>query len=165
MTSVGGVVTAEGAAQRPVNLLMSGPVAGLIGGIWTGNKAGRPSVITLDVGGTSADIGVAPDGQVRMKHLLDTQVGGYHAMIPMVEIDAIGAGGGSLAYIDEGGMFRVGPRSAGADPGPACYGKGGTLPTATDALVALGRIRNGSLLGGQVKVHGQLANNAIEREL
>lgn len=165
MTSVGGVVTAEGAAQRPVNLLMSGPVAGLIGGIWTGNKAGQPSVITLDVGGTSADIGVAPDGQVRMKHLLDTQVGGYHAMIPMVEIDAIGAGGGSLAYIDEGGMFRVGPRSAGADPGPACYGKGGTLPTATDALVALGRIRNGSLLGGQVKVHGQLADSAIEREL
>ena len=144
---------------------MSGPVAGLIGGIWTGKSTGRPSVITLDVGGTSADIGVAPDGQMRMKHLLDTKVAGYHAMIPMVEIDAIGAGGGSLAYIDAGGMFRVGPKSAGADPGPACYGKGGTQPTATDALVVLGRIGAESRLGGQVQVQRQLAEESVQREL
>ena len=165
MTSVGGVATPEGAMQRPVNLLMSGPVAGLIGGIWTGKKAGSPSVITLDVGGTSADIGVAPDGQMRMKHLLDTQVGGYHAMIPMVEIDAIGAGGGSIAYIDTGGMFRVGPKSAGAEPGPACYGRGGSQPTATDALVVLGRLRPESFLGGRIQLQKQLAEEAIEREL
>ena len=165
MTSVGGVATPQGAMQRPVNLLMSGPVAGLIGGIWTGRTAGSPSVITLDVGGTSADIGVAPDGQTRMKHLLDTQVGGYHAMIPMVEIDAIGAGGGSLAYIDAGGMFRVGPKSAGAEPGPACYGRGGDQPTATDALVVLGRLRPESFLGGRVPLHKRLAEDAIERQL
>ena len=165
MTSVGGVATPQGAMQRPVNLLMSGPVAGLIGGIWTGRTAGSPSVITLDVGGTSADIGVAPDGQTRMKHLLDTQVGGYHAMIPMVEIDAIGAGGGSLAYIDAGGMFRVGPKSAGAEPGPACYGRGGDQPTATDALVVLGRLRPESFLGGRVALHKRLAEDAIERQL
>ena len=165
MTSVGGVATTEGAAYRPVNLLMSGPVAGLIGGIWTGKSTGFPSVITLDVGGTSADIGVAPDGQIRMKHLLDTKVAGYHAMIPMVEIDTIGAGGGSLAYIDAGGMFRVGPKSAGADPGPACYGKGGTQPTATDALVVLGRIRAENFLGGQVQVQRRLAEEAVQREL
>lgn len=165
MTSVGGVATPQGAMQRPVNLLMSGPVAGLIGGIWTGTTAGSPSVITLDVGGTSADIGVAPDGQTRMKHLLDTQVGGYHAMIPMVEIDAIGAGGGSLAYIDAGGMFRVGPKSAGAEPGPACYGRGGDQPTATDALVVLGRLRPESFLGGRVPLHKRLAEDAIERQL
>ena len=165
MTSVGGVATPQGAMQRPVNLLMSGPVAGLIGGIWTGRTSGSPSVITLDVGGTSADIGVAPDGQTRMKHLLDTQVGGYHAMIPMVEIDAIGAGGGSLAYIDAGGMFRVGPKSAGAEPGPACYGRGGDQPTATDALVVLGRLRPESFLGGRVPLHKRLAEDAIERQL
>ena len=165
MTSVGGVATPEGAMQRPVNLLMSGPVAGLIGGIWTGKTAGSPSVITLDVGGTSADIGVAPDSQMRMKHLLDTQVGGYHAMIPMVEIDAIGAGGGSIAHIDAGGMFRVGPKSAGAEPGPACYGRGGDQPTATDALVVLGRLRPESFLGGRIQLQKSLAEAAIEREL
>ena len=126
MTSAGGVMTAESAAEKPVSTLFSGPVAGLIGGIWVGRTAGMPSVISLDVGGTSADIGVAPGGEVRMRHLLDTKVGDYHAMIPMVEMDTIGAGGGSIAYVDAGGIFRVGPRSAGADPGPACYGRGGS---------------------------------------
>ena len=131
--------------QRPVNLLMSGPVAGLIGGIWAARQAGFENVITLDIGGTSADIGVAAGGQLRMRHLLDTKVGDYQAMIPMVDIDTIGAGGGSIAYVDEGGMFRVGPQSAGADPGPACYGRGGTEPTSTDAQVVLGRLRPSGL--------------------
>ncbi len=105
---------------------MSGPVAGLIGGIWAGKGAGHENVVTLDMGGTSADIGVAAGGQLRMRHLLDTKIGDYQAMVPMVDIDTIGAGGGSIAYVDEGGVFRVGPQSAGADPGPACYGRGGT---------------------------------------
>ena len=109
-----------GARSRPVNLLMSGPVAGVVGGIWAGRQAGYDNVITLDVGGTSADIGLAQEGRLRMKHLLDTRVGPYQAMIPMVDVDTIGAGGGSIAYVDQGGIFRVGPRSAGADPGPAC---------------------------------------------
>ena len=126
----------ESAAQRPVNLLMSGPVAGLIGGIWAGRMAGFDNVVTLDIGGTSADIGVAAGGQLRMRHLLDTKIGDYQAMVPMVDIDTIGAGGGSIAYVDQGGVFRVGPQSAGADPGPACYGRGGTLPTSTDAQLA-----------------------------
>ncbi|HJU47402.1 MAG TPA: hydantoinase/oxoprolinase family protein, partial [Gaiellaceae bacterium] len=128
MTSASGVATAEAAVQRPVNLLMSGPVAGVVGGIWAGRQAGYDNVITLDVGGTSADIGLAQDGKLRMKHLLDTKVGPYQAMIPMVDVDTIGAGGGSIAYIDAGGIFRVGPRSAGADPGPAAYDRGGTEP-------------------------------------
>ena len=119
MTSASGVATAEGAIARPVNLLMSGPVAGVVGGIWAGRQAGYENVITLDVGGTSADIGLAQEGRLRMKHLLDTKVGPYQAMIPMVDVDTIGAGGGSIAYVDAGGIFRVGPRSAGADPGPA----------------------------------------------
>lgn len=82
----------------------------------------------------------APSGEMRMRHLLDTRIGEYNAMIPMVDIDTIGAGGGSIAYVDEGGIFRVGPKSAGADPGPACYNQGGDLPTSTDAHVLLGRI-------------------------
>jgi 5-oxoprolinase (ATP-hydrolysing) len=103
--------------------------------------AGFDSVVTLDMGGTSADIGVAAGGQLRMRHLLDTKVGDYQAMVPMVDIDTIGAGGGSIAYVDDGGVFRAGPQSAGADPGPACYGRGGTEPTSTDAQLVLGRLR------------------------
>ncbi len=148
MTSASGVATPEAAVQRPVNLLMSGPVAGVVGGIWAGKQAGYDNVITLDVGGTSADIGLAQDGRLRMKHLLDTRVGPYQAMIPMVDVDTIGAGGGSIAYVDQGGIFRVGPRSAGADPGPAAYDRGGTEPTATDAMVNLGWLQPEAFLGG-----------------
>jgi 5-oxoprolinase (ATP-hydrolysing) len=165
MTSAGGVMTGQSAAEKPVSTLFSGPVAGLIGGIWVGRAAGHPSVISLDVGGTSADIGVAPEGEVRMRHLLDTRVGDYHAMIPMVEMDAIGAGGGSIAYVDAGGMFKVGPRSAGADPGPACYGRGGSEPAATDCLLVLGRIPHTGLLGGRVPVDVDAAREAIRVNL
>ena len=118
MTSASGVATAQGAVERPVNLLMSGPVAGVVGGIWVGRQAGFDNVITLDVGGTSADIGLAQDGTLRMKHLLDTRVGPYQAMIPMVDVDTIGAGGGSIAYVDGGGIFRVGPALGRRRPGP-----------------------------------------------
>ena len=136
MQSSGGTVGARAASAKPVSLLMSGPVAGLIGGIWAGRMAGHEDVITLDMGGTSADIGVAPGGELRMRHLVDTTVAGYQAMMPMVDVDTIGAGGGSIAYVDRGGIFRVGPESAGADPGPACYGRGGEEPTSTDAQLA-----------------------------
>jgi N-methylhydantoinase A/oxoprolinase/acetone carboxylase beta subunit len=156
------VVTAEGATQRPVNLLMSGPVAGVVGGIWAGRQAGYENVITLDAGGTSADIGLAQGGALRMKHLLDTRVGPYQAMIPMVDVDTIGAGGGSIAYIDDGGIFHVGPRSAGADPGPAAYDRGGTEPTATDAMVNLGWLLPDAFLGGAMKLRADLASKAYE---
>ena len=162
MQSSGGMATAGSAAQRPVNLLMSGPVAGLIGGIWAGRMAGFDNVVTLDIGGTSADIGVAAGGQLRMRHLLDTKIGDYQAMVPMVDIDTIGAGGGSIAYVDQGGVFRVGPQSAGADPGPACYGRGGTLPTSTDAQLVLGRLRSDrGLLGGAMELDRDLAEQAV----
>jgi 5-oxoprolinase (ATP-hydrolysing) len=163
MQSSGGMATVESATQRPVNLLMSGPVAGLIGGIWAGKMAGFDSVVTLDMGGTSADIGVAAGGQLRMRHLLDTKVGDYQAMVPMVDIDTIGAGGGSIAYVDAGGVFRVGPQSAGADPGPACYGRGGAEPTSTDAQLLLGRLRpERGLLGGEMALDVELARTAME---
>jgi N-methylhydantoinase A len=165
MTSAAGVATPEGAIQRPVNLLMSGPIAGVVGGIWTGRASGEPNVITLDVGGTSADIGLAQDGKLRMKHLLDTKVGPYQAMIPMADVDTIGAGGGSIAYVDAGGIFRVGPRSAGADPGPAAYDRGGTEPTATDALITLGWLRPELFLGGRIALREDLARKAVEEHI
>src|ERR671938_464642 len=162
MTSASGVATPAAAVARPVNLLMSGPVAGVVGGIWAGRQAGYDNVITLDVGGTSADIGLAQEGRLRMKHLLDTKVGPYQAMIPMVDVDTIGAGGGSIAYVDAGGIFRVGPQSAGADPGPACYGRGGTEPTSTDAQLLLGRLRaDRGLLGGGMRLDVELAADAM----
>ena len=157
MTSAAGVATPEGAMEKPVNLLMSGPIAGVVGGIWTGRQSNETNVITLDVGGTSADIGLAQDGKLRMKHLLDTKVGPYQAMIPMVDVDTIGAGGGSIAYIDAGGIFRVGPRSAGADPGPVAYDRGGTEPTATDAMIVLGWLRPELFLGGKMELREDLA--------
>jgi N-methylhydantoinase A/oxoprolinase/acetone carboxylase beta subunit len=162
MTSASGVATAEAAVERPVTLLMSGPVAGVVGGIWAGRQAGYDNVITLDVGGTSADIGLAQEGRLRMKHLLDTKVGPYQAMIPMVDVDTIGAGGGSIAYVDGGGIFRVGPRSAGAVPGPAAYGRGGTEATATDAMVNLGWLLPEAFLGGGMSLDRDLARKAFE---
>jgi N-methylhydantoinase A/oxoprolinase/acetone carboxylase beta subunit len=162
MTSASGVATPEAAVARPVNLLMSGPVAGVVGGIWAGKQAGYENVITLDVGGTSADIGLAQEGRLRMKHLLDTKVGPYQAMIPMVDVDTIGAGGGSIAYVDGGGIYRVGPRSAAADPGPAAYGRGGTEPTATDAMINLGWLLPEAFLGGEMKLRADLARTAFE---
>jgi N-methylhydantoinase A/oxoprolinase/acetone carboxylase beta subunit len=162
MTSASGVATAEAAVERPVNLLMSGPVAGVVGGIWAGKQAGYENVITLDVGGTSADIGLAQEGRLRMKHLLDTKVGPYQAMIPMVDVDTIGAGGGSIAYVDQGGIFRVGPRSAGAVPGPAAYNRGGTESTATDALVNLSWLSPEAFLGGGMELDAGLARQAFE---
>jgi len=165
MTSAGGLVTSRSASETPVSLLTSGVVAGLLGGCAIGKASGFPSVITLDVGGTSADIGVAPDGKLRMKHLLDTRIGDYHAMVPMAEVDIIGAGGGSIAVIDEGGMFRVGPRSAGAMPGPACYNYGGTEPTSTDAMVVMGWLREDSFLSGTMEVVPKLAEDAIRSHI
>ena len=141
MTSSGGMVAPAEAERRPVNLLLSGPVGALIAGIEAALEIGCQNVITLDVGGTSADIGVAPNGEMRMRSLLDTKVGEYDVMTPMADIATLGAGGGSIAWLDEQGMFRVGPHSAGADPGPACYGKGGELPTVTDALLVSGWYR------------------------
>jgi 5-oxoprolinase (ATP-hydrolysing) len=162
MQSSGGMMPVAAASRSPVNLMMSGPVAGLIGGIWAGKMAGYDNVFTLDIGGTSADIGVAAKGQLRMRHLLDTKVGDYQAMIPMVDIDAIGHGGGSIAYIDAGGIFRVGPQSAGADPGPACYGRGGVDPTSTDAQVVLGRLRSDRGLAGGLALKEDLALSAMQ---
>jgi N-methylhydantoinase A len=162
MQSNGGISTVANSRHRPVGLLLSGPAGGVIGGRWTGQACDTGNVITIDIGGTSADISVIQDGELRIKNPRDTEVAGLPVLVPMIDIDAIGAGGGSIAYIDAGGAFRVGPRSAGAVPGPACYGRGGTEPTVTDAQVVLGRLDQEQFLGGDLKIDPALAHQAVE---
>ena len=165
MQSNGGISTIDQSASRPIGLLLSGPAGGVIGGRWTGGHCDTSNVITIDIGGTSADISVIQDGQLRTKNPRDSEVAGLPVLAPMIDIDAIGAGGGSIAYVDVGGAFRVGPRSAGAVPGPACYGRGGTEPTVTDAQVALGRLDPKRFLGGDLSIDKDLAEKAIKEHI
>lgn len=161
MQSSGGMTTFEDGHLSPVNLVLSGPAAGLLGGIDAARRSGFVNMITLDVGGTSADICVAPEGQPRMKHLLDSAIDGYPVMVPMIDIETIGAGGGSISRAEDGRVIRVGPQSAGADPGPAAYGRGGVDATVTDANVALGRLRPEAFLGGRMQLDPELARAAV----
>ncbi len=165
MQSNGGVATVETCTEKAVTILMSGPAGGVIGGRWAGELSGEANIITIDIGGTSADISTIPGGEIKIMNPRDTYVGAYPVLAPMIDLATIGAGGGSIAYIDEGGAFRVGPRSAGADPGPVCYGKGGREPTVTDAQVVLGRLDADKLLGGDLKVDRALAAKAISETL
>jgi N-methylhydantoinase A len=163
MMSSGGVASMRTAAERPVTMLLSGPAAGILGGQWAAGLVGRRRLITFDMGGTSADIGIVTEDGVSEASARDTWVGGYPLLVPMLDVHAIGAGGGSIAYVDEGGAFRVGPRSAGAVPGPAAYGQGGQEPTITDAHVVLGRIDPERFLGGRMKLHREAAVRVIEK--
>jgi N-methylhydantoinase A len=165
MQSNGGISTIDNSSRLPIGLLLSGPAGGVMGGRWTGQNCNSGNVITIDIGGTSADISVIEKGELRVKNPRDTEVAGLPVLVPMIDIDAIGAGGGSIAYIDAGGAFRVGPRSAGAVPGPACYGKGGTEPTVTDAQVVLGRLDIDQFLGGDLRIDDQLSHKAIEEHI
>lgn len=167
MRSNGGVATGESAQDKPVTLLLSGPAAGVLGGAWEGKASERDHLITFDVGGTSADIGiVTPRGFVEAS-ARDTWVAGYPVMVPMIDVHTIGAGGGSIAYVDPGGAFRVGPRSAGSQPGPACYGRhpnpAEAQPTVTDAHMVLGRLSPKFFLGGEMQLYPELAGQAVER--
>ncbi|MGN6872587.1 MAG: hydantoinase/oxoprolinase family protein [Solirubrobacteraceae bacterium] len=163
MMSSGGLASARSAAERPVTLLLSGPAAGILGGRWAGELADRRRLITFDMGGTSADIGIVTEQGVDEASARDTWVGGYPLLVPMLDVHTIGAGGGSIAFVDPAGAFRVGPRSAGATPGPACYGNGGQDPTVTDAHVVLGRIDPDRFLGGQMHLDGDAALAAVAR--
>jgi N-methylhydantoinase A/oxoprolinase/acetone carboxylase beta subunit len=162
MCSNGGVATAATVAQNPVLTLLSGPAAGVLGGAWSGALSGRKQLITFDVGGTSADIGIAIDGRFAEATARDTWIGGFPVLAPMIDIHTIGAGGGSIAYVDEGGAFRVGPKSAGANPGPAAYGKGGVEPTVTDANLVLGRLDPDNFLGGAMALDAAAARRAVD---
>ncbi|MBM3943796.1 MAG: hydantoinase/oxoprolinase family protein [SAR202 cluster bacterium] len=146
MQSSGGSITARLAAEQPVRTILSGPAGGVVGAFYTGVQAGYPDLITLDMGGTSTDVSLCPG---RIKETTAATLGGYPISVPMIEIHTVGAGGGSIARVDSGGALVVGPQSAGADPGPACYGKGDQL-TVTDANLVLGRLRPDQFLGGRL---------------
>jgi N-methylhydantoinase A len=161
MRSNGGLASAESAAERPVTMLMSGPAAGVLGGAWAGSLVGRKRLITFDVGGTSADIAIVTERGVVEASARDSEIAGFPVLVPMIDVHAIGAGGGSIARVDEGGAFRVGPQSAGADPGPAAYGNGGDRPTVTDAHIVLGRLDCDRFLGGRMTLDEEAARRVI----
>ncbi|SMO94608.1 hydantoinase/oxoprolinase family protein [Paracoccus laeviglucosivorans] len=165
MQSNGGVSTVESCARRPIRILMSGPAGGVIGGASEGEMAGTPNIITVDIGGTSADISTIPGGQLKIMNQRDTYVSGYPVLTPMIDLVTIGAGGGSVAFVDEAGAFNVGPRSAGSEPGPACYGRGGEEPTVTDAQIVLGRLDPDMALGGDLRLDAELSRKAVEEKI
>ncbi|MDP6088541.1 MAG: hydantoinase/oxoprolinase family protein, partial [Nitrospinota bacterium] len=148
MQSNGGIMGAETAVEKPILTILSGPAAGVIGGVALANQTGELNTISVDMGGTSFDICLSSQGEVRRTR--ESEIEGFPVKVPTVDIHTLGAGGGSIAWIDAGGALRVGPQSAGADPGPACYGKGGAEPTVTDANLVLGRLNPDRFLGGDM---------------
>ena len=141
--------------------LLSEPAAVVLVVAWTGVLSNRTTLITVCMGGTSADIGIVSDGFFAQASARDTWIAGYPLLVSMIDIHTIGAGGGSIAYADPGGGFRVGPRSAGAIPGPAAYGRGGKQPTVTDANVVLGRLDKDYFLGGEMSLDDTASQQAI----
>ncbi len=162
MGSNGGVATPAMVCERPVSTLLSGPAAGVLGGAWCGALSGYNNLITFDIGGTSADIGIVTDGQFGEATARDTWIAGYPALVPMIDIHTIGAGGGSIAHVDPGGAPKVGPESAGARPGPAAYGHGGEEATVTDAHVTLGRLVPDNFLGGRMTLDAEAAAAVVD---
>lgn len=163
MGSNGGVASSAMVIERPVITLMSGLAAGVLGCSRVASDLERSRLISLDIGGTSADIGVVTDGHFAEASARDTFVAGYPILVPMIDLHTIGAGGGSIASRDPAGAFRVGPESAGAVPGPAAYGAGGTAATVTDANLVLGRLTAGGLLGGDMRLDTAAAEAAVRR--
>jgi N-methylhydantoinase A len=159
MQSRGGLVGAETALERPVRLFLSGPAAGVLGAAAVAEADGITDLIAIDVGGTSSDIALVEGGRpgVRQEMVVD----GYAIRAPTLDVVSIGAGGGSIAWVDSSGGLRVGPRSAGADPGPACYGRGGADATVTDASLMLGYLDPEAFAGGQVRLAPALAARAV----
>ncbi|MGC0272673.1 hydantoinase/oxoprolinase family protein [Pseudactinotalea sp. Z1739] len=158
MKSNGGVLSAEEVVHQPITTVLSGPAAGALGAAVIARRAGFPSVLTLDGGGTSTDVSVVLDGHPALT--TEGHVGPYPSKIPMIDVVTVGAGGGSVAHISPEGTLKVGPRSAGADPGPMCYAQGGTEPTITDAHVILGRIPP-HLLGGEIPLDVESARSGV----
>src|SRR5512145_1503681 len=162
LRSDGGLSSAKSAEDFPVNLLMSGPAGGVTGALWGAVQAGFPNLLTIDVGGTSTDVALIQDGEPRLRR--ETTVGDVTVRASSVDIRTVGAGGGSIAHVPElTKALRVGPQSAGADPGPAAYNKGGTEPTVTDANVVLGYLPEMQRLGGEMVLDRKLAATAVQK--
>ncbi|MCY3772634.1 MAG: hydantoinase/oxoprolinase family protein [Gemmatimonadetes bacterium] len=163
MKSNGGVTSAGQAADHCVHTILSGPAGGVVAGVEIGRRIDRPNLITADMGGTSFDVAMIHEGTIAFAK--NAEIDGLALKAPMMDIHTIGAGGGSIAWIDSGGALRVGPRSAGAAPGPACYQTGGTEPTVTDANLVLGRLSTDSLLGGAITLDPSAARRVIEEKI
>ncbi|MBL8699102.1 MAG: hydantoinase/oxoprolinase family protein [Alphaproteobacteria bacterium] len=161
MQSRGGLMVSEVARQRPVRLFLSGPAAGVIGAQQAGREADIGDLITIDIGGTSSDIALIAGGEALIRP--DGVIDGFPVRVPMVDVNSIGAGGGSIAWLDRAGGLRVGPHSAGSEPGPACYGRGGTQATVTDASVVLGWIDPSFFAGGALALQPDLAREAVRK--
>ncbi len=159
MQSSGGSITATLASTQPVRTILSGPAGGVVASFHVGSLAGYKELITLDMGGTSTDVSLCPG---RIKETTSSSIGGYPIGVPMIEIHTVGAGGGSIARLDQGGALLVGPESAGADPGPVCYGKGEET-TVTDANLVLGRLQPKHFLGGRMALDLDRARDYMER--
>ena len=162
MTSSGGLATPEMIMRHPELTLLSGLVAGANAGLWLASKKKMKNLITLDIGGTSADISIINDGQLNEVSSRNASISGYPVQLPMIDIHTIGAGGGSIARVDAGGGFKVGPESAGASPGPACYNLGGSKPTVTDANLVLGRLLGDRILDGRMTLDSQIAETSLK---
>ena len=160
MQSNGGRLPASAMRRSAVTALYSGPAAGVVGATRQAARAGMKNLITFDMGGTSTDVCLVEDGRPTLAN--ETEIGALPVLTPVLDIVTIGGGGGSIAWIDNGGMLRVGPQSAGADPGPACYGFGGELPTVTDAQVVLGAVRPEAFLGGRMKIDAEAARRSFQ---
>ena len=160
MQSAGGTIGAAQAGEEAVHMLLSGPAGGLAGAQYVGGLANCMRLLSFDMGGTSTDVALLDAGpEAELQLTSEGRIGHYPVGVPMVDMHTIGAGGGSIAQIDAGGLLQVGPESAGADPGPACYGRGGQQATVTDANLVLGRLRSDAFLGG----HMQLDENAAKQ--
>src|SRR5439155_6620011 len=163
MRSSGGVASLDEAAAHPAVALLSGPAAGTVGAALLARRAGFEKAISLDMGGTSTDVSLIVGGQASLS--AEREVDGLPLRLPAVDLQTVGAGGGSVVWEDSGGAVRVGPASAGADPGPACYGRGGTRPTVTDCNVILGHVEPESFLGGDFKLDVAAAERAVKQHL
>ena len=159
MQSSGGTIAANQAGRQAVHMLLSGPAGGLAAAQFLGHYVQRTRLLTFDMGGTSTDVAMI-DGALQLTS--EGKVAGYPVAVPMVDMHTIGAGGGSMAYVDSGGMLQVGPESAGAAPGPACYDRGGDRPTVTDANLILGRLRPDAFLGGEMPLNELAARGAMQ---
>ncbi|MBW1944977.1 MAG: hydantoinase/oxoprolinase family protein, partial [Deltaproteobacteria bacterium] len=159
MQSTGGALSVSEALERPCQLFLSGPAGGVTGSLFLGEALGHKNILTVDMGGTSCDVGVVVDGRAAV--LNRSKLAEYDAALPKLDINTIGAGGGSIAWIDHDILLRVGPQSAGAEPGPACYNRGGTEPTVTDANVVLGYIDPAHFLDGRMPIRSDLAEQAV----
>ena len=163
MNSGGGIMTPDQAGERPIDTLFSGPSGGVSGAVYVSARGGYANIITFDMGGTSTDVCLVQNGRPQLSH--SRMINGCPLKASALDVHTVGAGGSSIAGLDAGGLLQVGPHSAGARPGPACYGNGGERATVTDANVVLGRLNPRFLLGGALKIDATKSRAVIERDV